>query len=263
MIRFLPILLVATVSAAELPSAAARRVDFVKDIAPIFDAKCVKCHGAEKQKGEYRLDVKSIALTGGESHAPNIAPGKSAESPLVRFVAGLDEDLKMPPKGEPLSAEQIGLLRKWIDDGAEWPDSASANVVDKRDWWSLKPAVKAEIPNSKFQNAIDAFISAKLAEKGLAMSPEADARTLARRLHFDLTGLPPTPEEVDAFVADKTPGAYERLADKLLASPRHGERWARHWLDVVHFGETHGYDKDQPRPNAWRSEERRVGKECA
>ena len=246
------ILLVASASAAELPPPAGRAVDFVTDIQPIFEAKCVKCHGAEKQKSEYRLDVKSIALTGGENHAPNVVPGKGAESPLVKFVAGLDEDVKMPPKGEPLSAEQIGLLRRWIDDGAQWPDTASAKLVNRKDWWSLKPVVKPALTTTA-GNPIDAFLSAKLADKGLAMSPEADARTLCRRLYFDLTGLPPTPEEMDAFV-DESNGSnasYEKLVDKLLASPRYGERWARHWLDVVHFGETHGYDKDQPRPNAW------------
>jgi mono/diheme cytochrome c family protein len=230
---------------ATLPPPAGRAVDFVKDIAPIFEAKCLKCHGPEKQKSEYRLDVKSVALTGGENHAPNVVAGKSAESPLVHFVGGLEEDLKMPPKGEPLTAEQVALLRRWIDDGAQWPESASAKKPDPLEWWSLKPPVTAA------GVSIDAFISARLAADGLAMAPEADARTLIRRVYFDLTGLPPTPEEIDAFSADKTPDRYERLVDRLLASPRYGERWARHWLDVVHYGDTHGYDKDQPRPNAW------------
>lgn len=129
---------------------AAPAVDFARDIQPIFEANCVKCHGPEKQKADYRLDVKSIALTGGENHAPNIVPGKSAESPLVKFVAGLHADVKMPPKGERLSAEQIGLLRKWIDEGAVWPDAASAKAADPLDWWSLKPLARPEIRNSKF-----------------------------------------------------------------------------------------------------------------
>ena len=227
---------------------AAPAVDFARDIQPIFEANCVKCHGPEKQKADYRLDVKSSALTGGENHAPNIVPGKSAESPLVKFVAGLDEDMMMPPKGKRLSAEQIGLLRKWIDEGAVWPDAASAKAADPLDWWSLKPLAKPPVAGA---SPIDTFIAAKLAEKGLAMSPEADARTLGRRLYFDLTGLPPTPEEMDAFAADPAADKYERLVDRLLASPHYGERWARHWLDVVHYGDTHGYDKDQPRPNAW------------
>jgi mono/diheme cytochrome c family protein len=235
-------------------ASSALAVDFVREIQPIFEAKCVKCHGPEKQKSGYRLDVKSVALTGGDNHAPNIVPGKSAESPLVQFVTGADPDVKMPPKGEPVSAEQIGLLRAWIDAGAPWPDGASAKTDDPLDWWSLKAPAKIA-PPSTAPNPIDAFVSAKLAKKGLAMSPEADARTLCRRLYFDLTGLPPAPEEIDAFERDcaqRDPKvAFGDLADRLLASPRHGERWARHWLDVVHYGDTHGYDKDQPRPNAW------------
>ncbi len=234
--RFHIALIVASVVAT--PAGA---VDFVRDVQPVFEAKCIKCHGAEKQKSGYRLDVKQVALTGGDEHAPNIVPGKSAESPLVKFVSGLDEDMKMPPKGEPLSAGEIAKLRAWIDAGAVWPDSASAKVVDPLDWWSLKPLVNPAAPN------IDSFIAAKLAEKGLAMSPEADARTLCRRLYFDLIGLPPTPEELDAFDLSKV----DQLVDKLLASPRYGERWARHWLDVVHYGDTHGYDKDKQRNNAW------------
>ncbi len=126
---------------------------------------------------------------------------------------------------------------------------SSAKTVDKTDWWSLKPVVKAA--PSGAGHPIDAFIAARLAGKGLQMAPQANARTLGRRLYFDLTGLPPTPADLDAFAADKAPDAYEKLVDKLLASPRYGECWARHWLDVVHYGETHGYDKDQPRANSW------------
>ena len=246
--------IIAGASAAEapaLPPPAGRAVDFVKEIQPIFDTKCVKCHGEDKQKGGYRLDDRQTALHGGDEHAPNIHPGNSTESPLVHFIAGLDADMKMPAKGEPLSADQIGLVRAWIDQGAAWPDSASAGRKDPRDWWAFKPIREGGRRQPEGENPIDGFIRAKLAENGLESSPQADRRTLIRRLFFDLAGLPPTPEEVDAFVADADPQAYEKLVDRLLASPRYGERWARHWLDVVHFGETHGYDKDQPRPNAW------------
>jgi mono/diheme cytochrome c family protein len=237
----------------KLPPAALRAVDFVKDIQPILEAHCVKCHGPVKQKGGWRADLKDVALTGGDDHAPNIVPGKSAESPMVQFVAGLDPDMKMPAKGDPLSAEQIGLLRAWIDQGAVWPEGVGTAKRDPLDWWSLKPI--GQHPTSSGRSmvgtSIDEFIRAKLAEKNLAMAPPADARTLCRRLYFDLTGLPPTPEAIDAFAADTSPQAYEDLVDKLLASPRYGERWARDWLDVVHYGDTHGYDKDKPRPNAW------------
>jgi Protein of unknown function (DUF1553)/Protein of unknown function (DUF1549)/Planctomycete cytochrome C len=231
-------------------TAFAAEVAFEQDVRPIFEKHCFKCHGPEKQKSSYRLDAKRIALNGGDNHAPNIIPGKAAESPLVRFIAGEDEEMKMPPKGKPLAAAEIAKIRAWIDAGAEWPDSASAKVDDPLDWWSLKPIVRPGKPAGP-AHPIDGFVRAKLAEKKLEPSPEADARTLCRRLYFDLIGLPPTPEEMDAFLADPSADAYERLVDRLLASPRYGERWARHWLDVVHYGDTHGFDKDKPRPNAW------------
>ncbi len=232
------------------------KIDFVRDIQPIFQQACLDCHGPEKQKNSYRLDAKASALHGGDYHAPNIIPGKSSESPLIRFVSGQDEKIKMPPKGEPLTEKQIGLLRAWIDQGAVWPESASLRLADRMDWWSFKrlsrPAVpKISDPKLNVQNPVDAFIVAKLQEKGLPQSKEADRRTLIRRVYFDLIGLPPKPEEIEAFLADKDPQAYEKLVDRLLASPHYGERWARHWLDVVHYGDTHGYDKDKPRPNAW------------
>lgn len=251
MIRSVLVFLTAVACAADLPPPAAGRVDFVRDVQPIFAQHCLACHGGKMQKSDYRVDVKHVALNGGEGSAPNIVPGKSAESPLVKYVAGIDEELLMPPKksdAKRLTPEQVGVLRRWIDDGAVWPDSASAEVVNKKDWWSLKPIAEGG-------GSIDVFIAAKLAEKGLAISPEADPRTLIRRLYFDLIGLPPSPEEVTAFENECREGSrrapLEALVERLLASPRYGERWARHWLDVVHFGETHGYDKDQPRPNAW------------
>ena len=231
-----------------LPTAVtAATVDFVRDVQPIFREHCYQCHGEEKQKGELRLDVKAAAMKGGESHAPNIVPGQSAQSPLVQFVAGEDKDMIMPPKGERLSAEQVATLRRWVDEGAVWPESAdTVKLVDRRDWWSFKP-----LPAPTPGQSIDMFVAAKLQESALTMSPEADRRTLIRRLHLVLHGLPPTPEEVDAFVADKDSRAYEKLVDRLLASPRYGEKWARHWLDVIAFGETHGFEVNTPRENAW------------
>jgi mono/diheme cytochrome c family protein len=258
----LPLLALAiTAVAAEppkLPAPAARTVDFVTDIQPIFEANCWKCHGPEKQKGGYRLDDRKVALTGGDDHAPNIHPGKSAESPLIQFVAGLDPEMRMPSKGDPLTAEQIGLLRAWIDQGAVWPESATLAKKDPLDWWSLKPLARPSVPvvvgRPKARNPIDAFIGAKLADKKLWPSIDTDARTLIRRMTYDLTGLPPSPEAVEAFAEEAVndwQAAINHLADRLLASPRYGERWARHWLDVVHYGDTHGYDKDKLRPNAW------------
>jgi mono/diheme cytochrome c family protein len=240
----------AFVAGALAPAFAVAAPDFVRDVRPIFEAHCIKCHGPEKQKSGYRLDVKAIALSGGDSGTPNIVPGLGATSPLVKFIAGEVEDMRMPPKGEALAPAEIATLKAWIDSGAAWPDSASAAVADPLDWWSLKP-LAAVTPPPGVENPVDAFVRAKLTAQGLNPAPAADARTLIRRLYFDLTGLPPTPEQTEAFVADTAPDAYERLVETLLASPRYGERWARHWLDVVHYGDTHGYDKDKLRPHAW------------
>ncbi|MDR3620412.1 MAG: DUF1549 domain-containing protein, partial [Paludisphaera borealis] len=241
--------------ADEPPPALARRIDFNGEVRPILTAHCLACHGPDKQKGSLRLDRKADAFKGGDEGSA-IVPGKGAESLIVRLTSGQDDDRVMPPKGGRLTAEQVAILRTWIDQGAEWPGGDADD--DPRHWWSLRPLVRPEVPTTtafvrpSARNPIDAFVRAKLRERGLKPSPEADRRTLARRLWFDLIGLPPSPEEIDAFVADDDPLAYEKLVDRLLASPRYGERWARHWLDVVHYGDTHGYDKDQPRPNAWR-----------
>ncbi len=231
--------------------AADPRIDFDRDVRPIFARSCLSCHGPAKQKSGFRLDRKADALKGGDN-GKAIVPGKAADSPLVRYVSGTDPDLTMPPDAKKrLSQAEVATLRAWIDQGASWPDGVTAKAEV---WWSLKPLAKPPVPEvrgSWVRTPVDAFVLAKLREKGLKPSPEADRRTLIRRAYFDLTGLPPTFAEVEAFAADPAPDAYEKLIDRLLASPRYGERWARHWLDVVHYGETHGYDKDKPRPNAW------------
>jgi hypothetical protein len=223
-----------------------KAVDFDRDVKPIFAKHCTSCHGAEKQKSSLRLDVRSGVLAGGEG-GKVIVPGKSADSRLIEYVSSDNPDVRMPPKGARLTAAEIAILQQWINEGAKGPDDGAKE--NPANWWSFKPLKKPTVPAGA--NPIDHFIRAKLSDKGLAPSKEADRRTLVRRLYFDLIGLPPTPEEVEAFVNDKAADAYEKLVDKLLASPHYGERWARHWLDVVHFGETHGYDKDKPRPNAW------------
>ena len=246
---------------------ATKPIDFVRDIQPLLLTKCAKCHGEKTAKSGLRLDVKSAALRGGDS-GEAIVPHQSDKSPLVERIASRGDD-KMPPEGEPLSVEQLELVQRWIDQGAVWPEGIDkAKIIDKYDWWSLKPLIRPEVPrvtrmrdevrtgqqaaaNSTNLSPIDAFVISKLHEKGLTPSPEADRRTLARRVYFDLIGLPPTPDEADAFAADPNPNAYVQLVDQLLDSPHYGERWARHWLDVVHYGDTHGYDKDKPRPNAW------------
>jgi hypothetical protein len=259
--------------AAELPPPANRRVDFTKDVQPILSARCYECHGSKKQRAELRWDLKSAAMKGGEHGAP-IVPGRSAESLIVQLVSGMKgEDSRMPAKGEPLSAEQIGILRTWIDQGANWPEDAAAKA-DPTKHWAFKAPVRPRAPEvsksvisktansdktrasgslntdsliTDYSNPIDAFIGARLAKEGLRFSPEADRVTLIRRLKLDLLGLPPTPEEVDEFVADKSPDAYERLTDKFLASPHYGERWGRHWLDAARYADSNGFEKDAPR----------------
>jgi len=236
---------------SKLPPAIDRQIDFMKDVRPILEKSCYACHGPEKQKNGFRLDVREVALKGGDDGL-DIIPGKGAESPLIHYVAGLVEDRVMPKKGDRLTPLQVATLRAWIDQGAHWPEE---NLHTKTDHWAFRAAVRPSVPNVKNhawpRNPIDNFILSKLEAEGLFPSPEADRKTMIRRLSFDLIGLPPTPEEVDQFMADIRPDGYERLVDRLLDSPRYGERWARHWLDVVHYGESHGYDKDKPRPNAW------------
>ena len=210
-------------------------------------------HGPEKQKSGYRLDVRDIALRGGDSGEAAIVPHDAKRSPLIRFVSGEDEELLMPPKKSTaprLTPEEVATLRAWIDAGPAWPDELAGPKNAGPPHWAWQPLVKPSVPAGA-ENPIDAFIHAKLAAKQLESSPEADRPTLIRRLTFDLHGLPPAPEEVDAFVTDNEPQAYERLVDRLLASPRYGERWARHWLDVAHYGESDGFGMDRPRMAAW------------
>lgn len=249
-------------------SAWADEISFERDVRPILTARCVTCHGANKQKGELRLDAKSFALRGGDS-GPVIVAGKSVESLLWQRVSSTSDDERMPPDGKPLTAEQLAALKAWIDAGAVWPESdadrAAANDK-RREHWAWQPINRVtpewhdaprressdDLRRGASRNAVDAFLEAKLVANGLTMSPEADRRTLIRRLTFDLHGLPPTPEEVDAFASDRDPRAYEKLVDRLLDSPHYGERWARHWLDIAHYADTHGFERDQRRDNAWR-----------
>lgn len=251
----------AVIDLAKLPPSAARAVDFAKDIRPIFEAACVKCHGPERQKGGLRLDRRADAFSGGDSYGPAIVAGKAVESPLLHSVSGLDEDLQMPQKGDPLTAEQVGLIRAWIDQGAVWPDDGSNTLVAKDPLpWSFLPLATPRVPQlpvdaaRRARNDVDRFLLATLGEHQLTFSPEADARLLVRRLHLTLTGLPPSPEAVATFEADhrRDPDvAVGRLADRLLASPQFGERWAQHWLDVVRFAETNGSESNLYRVNAW------------
>ncbi|MGH9768274.1 MAG: PSD1 and planctomycete cytochrome C domain-containing protein, partial [Blastocatellia bacterium] len=232
----------------------------------ILQTRCVVCHGKDKESG-LDLRTREGLLTGG-SRGPAIKPGDADESLLYRFVAG--EEKPRMPMGEELSEYQIGLLKQWIDKGAIWADKETGGQGDKektyaasnpvtaeqRNYWAFRKPARPQIPTVKNQSwaraPIDAFILAKLEEKGLRPSPRADKRALIRRVTFDLTGLPPAPEEIDAFLADRSPDAYRKVVKRLLASPRYGERWAQHWLDVVRFGETNGFELDAEREQAWR-----------
>lgn len=263
------------------------RVDYQRDIRPLLVQHCYACHGPEKQESNFRLDHRDRAWQGGDLETPPIVAGRHAESPLWQFVAGTsDSGRVMPPDGERrLEPSEIDLVARWIDQGADWPADADPAPVDlplKSDHWSFQPLRRATLPpllrratvpqllhnassattNSSEPSAessagrwgtspIDAWIGHGLQAQQLEPSPEADRRTLIRRLSLDLLGLPPTPEQVAAFVNDRRPQAYQRLVDSMLASPRYGERWARHWLDIVRFGESHGFETNPERPRAY------------
>ncbi|MFN0198568.1 MAG: DUF1549 domain-containing protein, partial [Planctomycetaceae bacterium] len=222
-------------------------VDFAKQIQPIFAKHCLSCHGAEKQESGLRLDHKAIALAGGDSGKKGIIAGKSAESELIHRLTTADESERMPPEGEPLSAEEIELIKRWIDAGADWPETVAAPAVANLPWGYYPPQRLSPPAVSQPdwpRNSLDHFVLAKLDQLGLPPSPEADRHVLIRRVTLDLTGLPPTLEEVAAFVNDESPDAYERLVDRLLASPEYGERWARMWLDLARYADSAGYGSD-------------------
>lgn len=233
-----------------------REIDFVHDVRPIFEDHCYDCHGPGKQKSGLRLDVKSAALKGGEYHRPTIVRGESGKSHLIQFVKGEVEDMQMPPKGERLTKEEISILSAWIDQGAVWPNGVDAvELKDPRDHWSFHPPRRVEPPAARQsdwpKNEIDSFVLHRLEQEGLSPSPEASKIDWLRRVYFDLVGLPPSPEKVEAFLANESGNTYAEVVDELLASPRYGERWAQHWLDVVRYADTHGFEVNTPRPNAW------------
>lgn len=253
-----------------LPEPAKKKVDFKQDIEPIFAQKCLACHGSAQQMSGLRLDRRKDALAGGYS-GPVILPGKSAESRLIRLVAGLEEGLVMPMGGERLTSQEVGLLRAWIDQGAIWQGAIRQGAVlsqpadspvkkkaqpKRHPHWAFNSPRRTPLPRVKnhawVRNPIDPFVLARLEAEGIAPSPEADRRTLLRRVSLDLIGLPPTIEETEQFLANSSPEAYERVVDRLLASPHYGEKWARHWLDLARYADSDGYEKDLPRPYAWR-----------
>ncbi|MDB5351728.1 MAG: Protein of unknown function (DUF1553)/Protein of unknown function (DUF1549)/Planctomycete [Planctomycetota bacterium] len=225
-------------------------IDFGKDVRPILEANCLSCHGPEKQKSGLRLDRKADAMKGGDTGVA-IVPNKSGESDLIARVASEKADFRMPPKGERLSAAQVDTLKKWIDGGAVWAEDGTRAAKNPRDHWAFNAPVRPVEPKTNdaawARNPIDRFVLAKLEKEGLKPSPEADMATLLRRASLDLIGLPPSPEEIDKFLNDKSPDAYEKAVDRLLQSPHYGERWAQHWLDAARYADSDGYEKDKPR----------------
>ncbi len=239
-------------AAGEGPPDVSKPVDYTTDVAPLLAQHCARCHGAKTQKGQLQIDAPEGLVKGGDSGEPLFVAGKSDKSQLVERVTSDDPNFVMPPEGKRLSESEIALLKRWIDEGARLPEERKAS--QKSDHWSFQPLAKVEPPvlsDSFVRNAIDSFILAKLREKGLRPSPEADKVTRIRRLALDLHGLPPTPEEVERFVKDDRPDAWTRLVDQMLASPRYGERWGRHWLDVIRFAETNGFETNRERTSAW------------
>ncbi len=261
--RLLALLSVFWASAAAIAGAP----DYVRDIQPIFEQRCYLCHGAEVHQGEYRLDRRQDAFRGGGSGVPAIVPGDSAGSLLYRYVAGLDSKVVMPPVDPRLTAEQIELIRNWIDEGAHWPEESAGPSADRkpseleqaRDHWAFQPRRRPSPPTlhepalaQRVRNPIDAFIFAKLEARGWQPSSQARPRQLLRRVYLDLTGLPPSLEEQQAFLRDPTPEALDRVIDDLLGRPAYGERWGRHWLDLARYAETNGYERDAIKPEVWR-----------
>ncbi|MBL8809875.1 MAG: DUF1553 domain-containing protein [Planctomycetaceae bacterium] len=231
-------------------------------IRPLLKQKCGACHGPKEQKASLRLDARHGVFRGGDGGSV-VVPGKSNESPLIQRVESNDPDIQMPPEGDRLTADEIRVLREWIDSGADWPESdydREALVDPRLKHWSFQPLSTAEPPSFSeadvaarqfVRNPIDAFILKSLREHRLEPNPEAASTTLVRRAFLDLTGLPPRPEDVDAFANLRDPQAWPQLVDSLLASPRYGERWAQHWLDVVRYADTHGFEVNTSRDNAW------------
>src|SRR5712692_190003 len=238
------------------PLLAAEQVDYIRDIKPILAKNCYECHGAQKQRSGLRLDTAAAILKGGDS-GPGIMPGKSGASKLIKAVTGTDDTKLMPPREPRLSVIQVGLLKAWIDQGArapaaEVPQQSTGGDVKH---WAFQQPLRPNVPAVKHaawvRNPVDAFILARLEKEGIEPSAAADRITLIRRLSLDLLGLPPGIQEIDAFVRDTHPDAYERLVDRLLRSPHYGERWGRHWLDLARYADSNGYSIDGPR-SIWK-----------
>ena len=239
-------------------------VTFTDDIRPIFERSCWNCHGEASQLSDLDLRTRAAAIAGG-TRGPALVPGRADESRLYQVVSGLAAP-PMPMGGERLSDAEIAAVGAWIDDGAHWDAAGATSAVaaltaledselpaGARDYWAFKLPLQAPVPASPtFEHPVDRFLDAARREAGVTAGPRADPLTRLRRAYLDLTGLPPTPEQVDEFLADTGRGGWERLIDRLLDSPQYGERWGRHWLDVARYADSTGFEQDYTRPNAWR-----------
>ena len=234
-------------AADEADTKSAGEINFDRDVLPILQARCVECHGPDAQESGLRVDSRQALLSGGD-FGPSVVPGEPSKTEILRRMSATDPDERMPPEGEPLTAAEIAAVSRWVASGAIWPGQMETVASARRtsDHWAFQP-----LAASFAHDSIDGFLAAELAARGLAPSPPADRRTLIRRLSLDLTGLPPTPDEVEAFLTDKSPQTVEALVDRLLASPRYGERWAQHWLDVIRYADTRGYEYNSLREHAW------------
>ena len=245
-------LLITAVAVAVSGTLEAADVDFVRDVKPILSRHCWECHGAKRQESDLRLDARSTMLKGGDSGEAVVVPGKSQASRLIQLVTSTDPDEVMPPEGDRLTAKEIALLKAWIDQGAKVP-SAYEDVDDSIDHWSFQPLSSStpKVSGAWGQHPIDAFIFEKLTASKLSPSRKASRRSFIRRLYLVALGVPPSSAAIDEFESDESPLAYERLIDDVLSNPHFGERVGQHWLDLVHFGETHGFETNRERPTAW------------
>ena len=241
------------------PRTGLAQIDFARDVRPILSSHCWMCHGAATRMSDLRLDRPEAALKGGASGTPAIVPGDPARSRLLVRIAASEPGQRMPPTGPPLTAEEVELIRRWIEAGAQWPDEA---VLEKENaggeslrHWAFRRLPEVPLPqisNKRWvRTPVDRFILVRLESEGLDPNEAAGKAKLIRRLYFDLIGIPPSADQIDAFVRNSSPEAYERLVDGLLKSPHFGERWARHWLDAARYADSAGYEEDRPRPNAY------------
>lgn len=233
-------------------------VDYENDILPILTQHCIDCHGPDSSEAALRLDSMLAVLKGGDSGEATVVPGASDRSYLLARITHSDPSKRMPPDSDPLSDDQVAALQQWIDNAPAWEAASKQLAQQTVKHWSFEPLVRPAIPRlsddptiSAAAHPIDAFVTAKLRELGLQPSVTADRERLIRRLYFVMHGLPPTPAEVAEFLSDDSENAWESLVDRVLASQRYGERWATHWLDIVRFGETTGFETNRERPNAW------------